>query len=635
MSKRLCASILCAVFLLALAPSSLIPSAAAAEKELYSFPFDDEAAQGELFTAGGAASVEWVSGPGVGHGDDTALKTTHTGDTYNSSENAVRLTLPEPLPAGGVYRIVAWVYASSEENPDKGTLTGPGFVLNGDYPGNQGEVKFPPDFGTLPMDEWKQIDVTLPLQESAPINTLDFRIVINEASKHPDVWYWDNIEIYQVGDLVHVATAEWDPTLASLYQAYQKYFLLGNILEPHQIADPPLEAMFKSYYNAVTAGNAMKPSSISQEKDVYAFSGADLLVDWAIENGMPVHGHTLVWHTQSPQWLNMNPDGTPLTRAQAKANLESFITTVAGHFSGRVHSWDVANEAFTDSVAEGVAWRDALRETPWYQAYANGADESSGEHPGDYLYDAFVYARLADPYAILYYLDFNEEYAGKREAMAGMTEEFNELWKTDARNTEPDRLLVEGLGLQAHYWTDEIKAANVEATIQRFIETGAVLSIAELDIPFGTYGTYLARTEAPTEDELAFQADLYRQLFEIFVKYADAIERVTIWGLADSLSWRGAGYPVLFDRYYDPKPTYFSVMGVVEDDTPPVTEPGEEPTPAPSEDAATPAPTATPPAEEPPEDASGFPGGLVAAIIAAAVLAVGLVVFFVRKKPKA
>ena len=220
MSKRLFASILCAVLLLALIPSSLIPAAVAAETLKYSFPFDDEAAQGEYFASNGdtpAAEIEWVSSPGIGHGDDTALRVTHIeGKPYTSNINAVRLTLPEPLPAGGVYRIVAWVYAPSDENPGKGTLTGPGFVLNDGYPDEQGVTKFPPAFGTLPLDEWKQIDVTLPLQVT-PLRLLDFRIVINDADKHPDVWYWDNIEIYQVGELEEVEEVkEWDPATEPL-----------------------------------------------------------------------------------------------------------------------------------------------------------------------------------------------------------------------------------------------------------------------------------------------------------------------------------------------------------------------------------------------------------------------------------
>ncbi|MCL1823940.1 MAG: endo-1,4-beta-xylanase [Oscillospiraceae bacterium] len=535
------------------------------EKLLYSFSFDDEENDSELFSKSGSINIEWVNQPDIGFDDDYALKVTHIEDKpYTSHENAVRLVLPEPLPSGGVYRITFKAYVPFDGNPDKETLTGPGFVVNDDYAGNLGETKFPAQFGTMPVDEWKTVDVTLPLQDN-PIEDLFFRFVINDKPNHPDLWYWDDIKIYQVGELVVTPVPEWDLLLPSLYEAFSDYFPFGNILEPNQLKNPEFVAMFKRYYNAVTAGNVMKPDEMSKQKDIYTLENADFIVDWAVENKMFVHGHCLVWHKQSPHWVNMNPDGTPLTRAEAQKNLESFITTIAGHFSGRVDSWDVVNEAFSESGAAGH-WHDSLRiDAPWYTAYANGMDESKGEHPSDYIYDAFVYARLAAPDAVLYYLDFNEEHAAKREAMASMTEEFNEKWKTDPRNTEPERFLIEGLGLQAHYWTNQINANDVELTIKRFIETGTILSISELDIPFGTHSTYTSRTQPPTEEELQMQAELYRQLFDVFIRYADNIERLTVWGLSDNLSWRGAGYPVLFDKYYSPKPTFWSVLSVLPD----------------------------------------------------------------------
>lgn len=203
MSKRFTAFIL-AVTVLVLYAVSIVPAGAAGEQEMYNFPFSDEAAQGELFTFGDSVTGQWVTGAGVGHGDDAAIKLTHTeGTAYTSAVNTLILTLPEPLPAGGVYKIVAWVYASSADNAGKSTMTGPGFVINSNYGGEQGFSKFPADFGTLPVDEWKEINVTLPVQEEA-ISQLDFRLVINDEPKHPDVWYWDNIEIYQIGDVVEV-----------------------------------------------------------------------------------------------------------------------------------------------------------------------------------------------------------------------------------------------------------------------------------------------------------------------------------------------------------------------------------------------------------------------------------------------
>jgi len=90
--------------------------------------------------------IEWVSN--FGKRDSNALKVNHIADkTYTGADNAVRLTLAEPLPAGGVYNIVVLFYAPAVGNEGKGVLTGPGVVLNGEY--SQSKYKMPANFGTL------------------------------------------------------------------------------------------------------------------------------------------------------------------------------------------------------------------------------------------------------------------------------------------------------------------------------------------------------------------------------------------------------------------------------------------------------------------------------------------------------
>lgn len=360
----------------------------------------------------------------------------------------------------------------------------------------------------------------------------------------------------------------WDISLGSIAEAYSDYFMVGNILEPNQISDSDTTAMFKYCYNAITAENAMKPVYLTSAKGVYNFSNADKLVNWAEENNIPVHGHTLVWHSQSARWLTMNDDGSVLTREEAKANLEEYINEVAGHYAGKVISWDVVNEAVATSVSSvPLNWKSLLRRdesgaegSTWFQAYENGADKEKGESGADYIYDSFVFARLADPNAVLYYNDYNETSQGKREVIAMMVEELNAQWKDDSRNTEPDRLLIEGIGMQAHYWTSDLNVSDVEKTIVRFIRTGAEISVSELDIPHGAWNTYKERTEEPTQEEELLQADFYSQLFEIYKKYSDNIARVTLWGKADPQSWRREGYPSLYNKSLAPKEAYRYLM---------------------------------------------------------------------------
>ncbi|NLW60625.1 MAG: endo-1,4-beta-xylanase [Firmicutes bacterium] len=354
-------------------------------------------------------------------------------------------------------------------------------------------------------------------------------------------------------------TSGWDLTLPSLAETYKDYFMIGNVMSAHQTLDANLTAMYKHHYNLVTAENDMKPQYLSPAKGFYYFIMADMLINWAAANNIKVHGHTLVWHSQSATWLTTGVDGKPLTRAEARANLQEYITNVAGHFRGKVISWDVVNEAFSDGSGIPNHWKDALRkDSPWYLAYENGADKSKGESGADYIYDAFVFTRLTDPEATLFYNDYNETDAWKREAMAMMAEELNAKWRTDERNTQPDRLLIEVLGMQAHYWTDSLDVHAVEAAIARFIKSGVKVAVTELDIPYGSWTNQ--HSEPLTKEEALNQARLYAQLFMVYKKYAAHIDRVTFWGKADSQSWRAKGSPLLFDGNFAPKPAYYAVI---------------------------------------------------------------------------
>jgi endo-1,4-beta-xylanase len=356
--------------------------------------------------------------------------------------------------------------------------------------------------------------------------------------------------------------------LPSLHERYQEHFLLGSAFVNNDLSGPRFE-LVKRHFNALTAGNAMKPAYLGGGGlNDLRFGPADRMLEPILDAGIAVIGHTLVWHSQSADWLNQNQDGSFLTRAEARSNLEGYINAVAGHYAGRVLAWDVVNEAFQPNVGDHITdWRGGLRKggatsesAPWYGAYENGADTGAGESGADYIYDAFVFARLADPAAVLYYNDYNEEYAGKREAIALMTEDLNEQWKSDPRNTQPDRLLIEGLGLQSHYWTNHLNPKDVEATIQRWIQTGAEISVTELDIPAGSWSRNGSGYKTLDEAEEKKQARLYAELFEIYLRHSDHIARVSIWGIDDPSSWRSGGSPLLFDENGTAKYAFYAVL---------------------------------------------------------------------------
>jgi len=473
----------------------------------------------------------------------------------------------------------------------------------------------------------------------------DYLTVYIENDVSTAEFYIDNFSFSQEEGMTFTP----DLTLPSLAEVYKDYFLMGSAYSRADLGGQRFE-LIKHHFNVMTAGNDMKPDALSRARGEFHFERADVMIDILEEADILSHGHTLVWHSQSARWLNRNDDGSVLTRAQAKENMQTFINTVAKHFAGRVISWDVVNEAFQTSVHTAPSgWKGSLRRggtsndsSAWFGAYENGADTDAGESGADYIYDAFVFTRLADPGAILYYNDFNETEAGKREVIARMTEELNEIWKTDPRNTEPDRLLIEGLGLQAHYWTDNLDIRDVEDTINRWKRTGAEISITELDIPMGSWNNYKSMSDALEKT----QAQLYAQLFRLFRRHSDSIARVTIWGIDDGTSWRSAGSPLLFESDGTAKLAFYAVMdpeGFLAGDyndvrNPQAEEPPATPTPTPAPETPEPIPTpgegvTPPPQEAMPSDDGAVP--VIFIIVGAITLAAGgtaAAVYVIKKR---
>jgi endo-1,4-beta-xylanase len=312
---------------------------------------------------------------------------------------------------------------------------------------------------------------------------------------------------------------------------YQTFFLVGNVVSPRDLGTPRFDLLAKQF-DILTAENAMKPMYLQREKGAFTFDEADKLVNAAVDAGLKVHGHTLAWHQQSPEWINREGIG----REEAIENLITHAKTVAGHFRGRVVSWDVLNEAINDNPMNPQDWRAALRRVPWYNAI--------GE---EYITVVFKAAREADPDALLYYNDYNLDNPNKAMAVYSMVKEINE------KNPNVlGRPLIDGVGMQGHYRVG-VNMDNVAASLKRFASLGVQVSITELDVQAGA-GYKL------TEDQALLQGAAYARLFALFRENADVMGRVTIWGLDDGASWRSMTSPTLFDRDLREKPAFFGAL---------------------------------------------------------------------------
>ena len=326
---------------------------------------------------------------------------------------------------------------------------------------------------------------------------------------------------------------------------YQDYFLIGNIITPSYLRSEYLDIL-TTHYNTVTCENQMKPDALAPRErgGQYNWAPADNMLNEMAANDISVHGHTLVWHNQTPAWM------TEGTAAQVRQNMINHINTVLAHYKGRIFSWDVVNEAVKERVNPGENyddWRAQLRtESGWFKALG-----------ADYVELAFRTARAADPDVMLYYNDYNLNNQRKAQVTAAMIAEINNRYKAEGNS----RNLIDAVGLQAHYGLT-VRIDDVRATIERFAALGIKVDISELDVEVRSVGggSFGQRKDSRLLDtEARQQALVYAQLFNLFKEYKEHITRVTMWGMDDESSWKSMGNPCLFDGDLNPKQAFFAV----------------------------------------------------------------------------
>jgi len=108
--------------------------------------------------------------------------------------------------------------------------------------------------------------------------------------------------------------------------------------------------------------------------------------------------------------------------------------------------------------------------------------------------------------------------------------------------------------------------ADVEKAIEHYAALGLRVAITELDVTAtgtnsGAFGVRSGGGAIPPENYRK-QAEVYAGLFEIFKRHADAMDRVTFWGISDTRSWRRGQDALLFDGQLNPKPAYKAVMDI-------------------------------------------------------------------------
>ena len=289
-------------------------------------------------------------------------------------------------------------------------------------------------------------------------------------------------------------------------------------------------------FNMLVAENEMKMETLQPQRGQFSFGSADGLVSFAQRNKMTMRGHCLVWHQQQPEWLSSDgkKNDKGWTRQQALEIMKNHITNVMQHFKGKVTEWDVVNECLDDDQSIIRTNPDAytLRQNVWQRAIGD-----------DYIDSAFVYARQADPTALLYLNDYDVEMQGKAKAVA-----FYNIVKRLQQHGIP----IDGVGLQCHFSVGSVDSVKLERTIRRFGDDGLKCIITELDMGVGS-------TSAKDLEE---QARNYRVVTDIMLNNANCPSMV-IWGIKDNDSWRSGSNPLLYTAQLGRKPAWYAVRSAL------------------------------------------------------------------------
>jgi endo-1,4-beta-xylanase len=277
------------------------------------------------------------------------------------------------------------------------------------------------------------------------------------------------------------------------------------------------------HFNSITAERIMKPAYMHPKRNTYNFHETDLLIDYCRQNNKRLHGHTLVWHSSLPQWMEKFKGD----KNEWETMLKEHIQTIIKHCSPYVKSWDVVNEAFNDD--------GSLRNNIWLK--------NIGE---DYIEKAFRYAAEADSTVLLFYNDYSlEKYDTKFLAVVSFL-----------KNLKAKGVKIDGVGMQMHVNLNFPYISDINQAAIHLQEEGFIVHYSEMDVSLTGHSIFASKSKL-----LELQKQRVRSIVEGYMKLNPKNRfGITFWGVSDNDSWltekRPRSRPLLFDADYKLKPAY-------------------------------------------------------------------------------
>jgi len=345
--------------------------------------------------------------------------------------------------------------------------------------------------------------------------------------------------------LVLLQLAQAQQSSHGLKDVYANYFRIGTCYPYQQTSDATLRNVILREFNSITHENGLKPDATMQQANstdndikVTLNNEAKAVLDFCNTNNIPLRGHTLVWHSQTPSWFfhaNMQSgnNNALASKETMYKRMESYIKNIFAllqkdYPNVKIYAYDVVNEIFENNGSPRSPGFGGDN-SPWVQVFGDNS----------FVDSAFTYARRYAPANCkLFYNDFNEYHPeGKRDAIVALANRLGPQGKG----------VMDGIGMQSHLSTSWPPIATYKTALNAFIGTGLEVHVTELDITI------------ESGSDQATQAALYKDVFQALKEAREDganIPSVSVWGVRDDLSWRGDRNPLLFTSNYSKKPAY-------------------------------------------------------------------------------
>ena len=342
--------------------------------------------------------------------------------------------------------------------------------------------------------------------------------------------------------------------IPSLKDVYKKHFKFGTATTVDELSPKTTQQLILKHFNSLTIGNELKPDYLLDQSATLEYAqrtgdytnplvhigGAASILDFCAEHDIPVRGHVLVWHSQTPTWFfkeKYEQNGYWVDKNTMLKRMENYIKNVFDMIKEKYpnvnfYAWDVVNEAWEDdgTPRRGGSQEEGGGNSPWVKIFGDNS----------FIKYAFQYAKK---YGIegckLFYNDYNEYIQGKTDAIINMIKEIN-----------AEEKLIDGIGMQSHLDINFPGISMYESAIKAFSQTGLEIQVTELD----------ATSSDCSSSGFETQAKYYSDILDVIVKYSKSVTAVVVWGTTDDKSWRTAQCPLLFNGDYSAKPCFYSIV---------------------------------------------------------------------------